>query len=114
MIRDGKCLSCGTEVDKTLYNMGKAIDESYGWWSWAREPEGRRIVVPGYGEVTMVAKSVNAHAEEGESWQEVFMIFEVGGAFYRKNGHGDSYGSVEWDDAFVKVAAKEKTVLVYE
>lgn len=45
---------------------------------------------------------------------ETFVVIQVGGAYFKKTGTGDSYGEVSWDGDLVAVKAREKTVLVFE
>lgn len=45
---------------------------------------------------------------------KTFVVIQVGEAYFKKTGTGDSYGEVSWDGDLVPVKAREKTVLVFE
>lgn len=55
----------------------------------------------------------SAYAHQGETF-EAHIIFKVGEYFFKKAGTGDSYGEVSWNGPFRAVAAKAKTITVYE
>ena len=115
MIKDGKCQYCGAEVTaEHAHYVGEKILKAVGWGGWedlAAYRDGQQLSVPGLGVVTLVAKHVKYGEEQGEDDRPVFMIFEVGGQFYRKNGIADSYGEVNWN-AGGFVPAVQKTVQV--
>lgn len=103
-----ECHICGTVLPASHpYGIGEKLgDYSYGWESWADTKEGEKTSVPGVGVVTLVAKSVLFGEDQGEDRRPAFMIFEIGGQFYRKNGYADSYGEVSWTGGFLPAVKK--------
>lgn len=115
MIVDNKCQFCGSNISADhAYHVGEKILKATGWGGWddlAQYRDGQQLTVPDLGVVTMVAKHVKYGEDQGEDLRPVFMIFEVNGQFYRKNGYADSYGEVSWNTGGF-VLAVQKTVEV--
>jgi hypothetical protein len=101
------CEHCGQEMapDNPYYIGEKLGDYSY-WEYWADTREGEQASVPGVGVVTVVAKSTRFGEDQGEDDRPAFIIFEIGGQFYRKNGRADSYGEVTWHGGFTHAVKK--------
>ena len=111
------CVHCGTELAADHpYLLGeKLANYSYGWESWADEKDGAQVSVPGVGVVTVVAKHTMYGEDQGEDDRPVFIIFEINGQFYRKNGTADSYGEVSWNTGgFLPAVKKIVTKEVFE
>lgn len=114
MINDHKCQFCGSQIpaDHAYWIGEKMVKHGWtGWEGWADYRDGQQVSVPGLGVVTMVAKSIAYGEEQGEDSRPVFMIFEVNGQYYRKNGTADSYGEINWN-AGGFLPAVQKTVEV--
>jgi hypothetical protein len=45
---------------------------------------------------------------------DTFIVIQVGDAFFKKTGTGDSYGEVSWNGDLMPVKAQQKTILVFE
>lgn len=114
MIVDNKCQFCGSHVpnDHPHFIGEKLIAKTWdGWQGWADYKDGTQVTVEGLGVVTVVAKHATYGEDQGEDDRPVFIIFEINGQFYRKNGTADSYGEVNWN-AGGFTHAVEKTVEV--
>lgn len=113
-----QCPTCDQEIapDGAL-NIGAAIESFRGWWSW-KEPSSVSHTVPDhngdYLSVTFVDKMTLAHEDMGNDRQEVWLLFDVDGKFYKQYGYGDSYGEINWDGPFKEVYKTERAVTVYE
>lgn len=111
------CNFCGAEMnDDHPYLIGEKLDgHAYGWEYWADQEDGEQTSVPGVGVVTVVAKHVRYGEDQGEDDRPVFIIFEINGQFYRKNGTADSYGEVSWlTGGFLPAVKKTVTKKVFE
>lgn len=115
MIIESKCTFCGSTIPADhAYHIGEKILKHTGWSGWdslANYGDGQQFTVQGLGVVTMVAKHTKYGEEQGEDNRPVFMIFELNGQFYRKNGMADSYGEVNWSQGGF-VLAVQRTVEV--
>lgn len=110
-----KCPTCDTVLPADhAVEIGNKINQYVYWDVLAYKSDGHTFVVPGLGEVTLLAKNTSTHEEMGEDRQEVFMVFEIGGRFYKKLGFGDSYGEIEWDGPFKEVVKTTKVVDTYD
>jgi hypothetical protein len=45
---------------------------------------------------------------------DTFLVFQVGDAYFKKTGTGDSYGHISWDGELTNVTPVEKVVLVWQ
>lgn len=111
------CPTCDTVLtDDHALGVGDRLVQGLNdtWWSWTSRPEGFTKYIHGVGTVTLLAKKTEAHEEQGEDHQEVFMVFAIEDKFYKKLGYGDSYGEVEWDGPFKEVKKVTKTVEDFE
>lgn len=45
---------------------------------------------------------------------ETYIVVRVGDNYFKKIGHGDSYGEITWDGDLVPVTPKVKTIEVFE
>ncbi len=68
----------------------------------------REVYLPALDEFAEFVKSYEPD-ESGEQW----MLFRVGGQFFRKYGYYNSWDSPEWDGRLVEVVQREVTVTKY-
>jgi hypothetical protein len=132
-----KCPTCETELpeDHSAFDMQalKKFVESKGGWdrfeAGAYNFIGKNFTLANGKTAEIVkAKTTYDTGDIGDSYSyyggdsplpqgsefETYVIVKVGEAFFKKTGHGDSYGEVNWDGDLVRVQAKTKVVTVYD
>lgn len=109
------CEHCGTDLplDHPV-GVGLKIEEQYDWEYWEILDDGASRTVDGLGPVVLVASNVQFREEQGDGNRPAFLIFEVAGKFYRKNGYANSYGEVFWTGEFLDAVKKTVTKEVWE
>lgn len=100
----------------------EAEDQILAWGDWEAWADSNAY---GAGTKPQLVKLVEWELDEvpGDGWYEshpqgheglCYLIFEVGGRFYRKTGTTDSYGRRSWDGKFREVTKGEVIVTKYE
>lgn len=118
------CPTCHTELPGDHFAIiGKTLEDFRDWSAYESTysfPGGKTFNIPGLGDVKLVKKSTECGSLDsygdipsGVEF-ETFIIFEINGRYFRKEGTGDSYGRVTWNGTFKEVFPKAKTVTVYE
>lgn len=128
------CPTCNTPLPENhsafdLEAIQAYVKASYGWhiFESPKYKEGTTFTLPN-GKVALVAASkitydkgdIDVEAYYGESALpqgsefKTHIVIKVGDAYFKKTGHGDSYGEVTWDGDLMPVKVREKTVLVFE
>lgn len=106
------CSECGSvKVPPNLIEIANAVREysGYAWSFWEssyRCTIGEAYLVPKVGKVTLIDRNFDNDSN-------YFMVWEIGGEYYKVTGSYSSYNDTYWD-GFKKVDRQEKTVYVYE
>lgn len=111
-----RCTQCGHEVgDNSPAGIALKITASHVIsWDYIEDTrEDRSFDLPGFGTATMVARSLPHGEEQGDDQREAYLIFELNGSLYRKDGYADSYGERSWYGSVKPVTVKEKLVKAY-
>lgn len=58
-------------------------------------------------------RETDSYGEYMQGDEDVFVIFELNGKFYKKSGYQDSYGGSTWDGPVVEVTPITKTIQVW-
>src|SRR5688572_20208049 len=104
------CRTCGQELDTT--DVAFKLNEKVAWYSLDSKPVGS---FSSYGtRVKLVAANCYTTEEMGREDQEIWMVVEYEGKYYKKFGTADSYGERSWNGYVREVVPTEKTVTVYE
>lgn len=85
----------------------KSILNVHDWWEWDDVRDGYESCG-----VRLFAKDTSYSFEYADN--PVFMIFEIGGAFYRKDGVKSSYGECDWSGRFREVRPVEQRQAAWE
>lgn len=103
----------------TSYTRDELEEEFHktGWWNLASVYN--RPQLPFEWKLT---DSKTSRTDEEDSYgeysqgskEEVYLVLEVEGKFYRKTGTANSYGEILWDGIFREVEKKEKQEVTYE
>lgn len=65
--------------------------------------------------VSKTERERDSYGDYNEGDGEIYMVFQVGDRFFRKEGYQSSYGDDRsWDGAVVEVFPREFTSVVYE
>jgi hypothetical protein len=74
------------------------------------------IEIPSFGTTTPVEIINNGDYDSYGDYVggDNYVIFELNGRYWRKNGYYSSYGGAEWDGEFYEVAPVIKTITNYE
>lgn len=108
-----KCPTCLTEVDDShAVGIAMQIEKSTSWDSLAHAGKYNKAVnVTGLGPAFVLALSVPDDDWEGQGVEpECFMIIDLAGRLFRKNGTASSYGEPSWHGAFIEVKAQTAPV----
>lgn len=85
-----------------------------GWEHWAySDGEGRVKVVERELDEGNPDGWYESNHEQGHEGQ-IFIVFEVNGKFWRKDGTTDSYANRSWDGKFREVKRGEVKITKYE
>lgn len=125
-----KCPNCEQEMDDnspfTPAEVANAVEQETSWdsvyYAFSRQHPLRHIVVQLRGKATQVNvvekirpenMPKEEYARQGETYK-AFLILEVGGSYFRKEAHVDSYAEESWTGPLIRVNRIEKTVQVWE
>lgn len=106
------CPCCGqANVPLNVIELANAVRQysPYGWGFWEssyRSEIGKEYFIPRVGKVVLIERNFDNDSQ-------YFMVWEIGGEYYKVTGQYDSYSDTYWD-GFRKVEKKEKVVHVYE
>lgn len=108
------CLKCGQALPKEAREIANHLVKVMPWYKWAEKGEGfHTVLMDGLPvrevEVIAVSGLLNEERSHGGDIPS-FMIFLVDGVFYRQIGVTDSYGSTEWDGAFMPVIPRTQAI----
>lgn len=111
-----KCPTCDQEVPRSkrlASSYDSHLTAHWDYWTWQRKTI--TTVEPD----TLVELVARSDIREYESYQgdsdEIWMVFKtVDGAFLKKSGTCDSYGSTDWNGPLEYVHPTMKTVTVYD
>jgi hypothetical protein len=113
------CPTCDQEV-----GVGSAVvvaaaiggDRDYIWKEFEDRDEDTVVgIYPGLGQLWLRFKRVDYDESQGDDERPAFMVFEINGKFYKKEGEADSYGEVSWRGGkFSEVQPKTKTIQTWE
>jgi hypothetical protein len=106
----GQCSSCHQYVRPTNsleMSVQKSILNVHDWWEWDGAADGYECCG-----VRLFASDTSYSFEYADN--PVFMIFEIGGAFYRKDGVKSSYGECDWSGRFREVRPVSATERAWE
>lgn len=113
------CTGCNRAIDTdgplTATEVAQAFSRNTNW----DYINGSNVVVRGQRFQVKVVQKYSEDMPRDEydrqgSTYEQYIIFEIGGQFFRKDGIADSYGDVTWGGGIRKVEAKTKTIQVFE
>lgn len=80
-----------------------ALENHGDWWDLAEG--GRTVNVEGLGDVKTV---IGYTREVGE---DVYIVLEIGGRYFRKEGYHVSHDGTYWDGDFYEATPTEKVVI---
>jgi hypothetical protein len=99
---------------KFARSMDKREIPSMNWERLADADPGSLFPTKEYGPIHVVAAHYDEEERNHGGDSEAFIILEIGGFLFRKNGTSDSYGETTWNGDFKPVMMKTKNVTVYE
>lgn len=111
-----KCTQCGQQVpdNSPAATALKITAASIYWDSIEDVREDGTFSLSGFGTATMVARSLPSGEMQGGDFREAYLVFELNGNLYRKDGIADSYGERNWTGTVKPVTVREKLVKTYE
>lgn len=107
------CPTCGSDTD----DIATKLQIADRWWTIEDIPKnGTHFVRDADVTVKMVVPpELPEYDSYGETIsQEIFMVVEVNGRFFKKEGRSDSYGGRDWNGPCREVKAEPKTVVVFD
>lgn len=85
------------------------------WYTISQMADGEtKQLTGGWGLLHKIATAEYDDERNHGGDMDAFIIFEVGGHLFRKNGVSDSYGETSWNGMLKPVIRKTQTVTVYE
>ncbi len=97
-----------------LHYADEKFDDPY-WYTWFDRDRTNEIhEIPGLGEIKVAACNLVKDVSYAEHSEIIWMVFEVAGAFYKKEGKHMSYSGTEWIPGMRIVVPKEKVITVFE
>lgn len=96
-------------------------EEELEWGSFSEfinytgDSNGKTFDVPGLGEVKIVDYNSYDSFKNYDGWsEELWIVFEVQGKFYKATGTHTSYTGSEWDKELKEVSPSQKAITIYE
>lgn len=124
------CANCGQSMPDnspfTPIEVQQAVEATTNWENiayrfslgtpqkdWQVKLRGKTVTMTVVEKIHPVDMPSNEYDRQGETYK-AYLILEVGGTYYRKEAHVDSYAEETWTGPVTHVARVEKTITVWE
>ncbi len=107
-------------LDYAIHDLksGSGYYAETGWKVLLEKSEGSNFTLAGFGRINVLKNSYNYEDYDStdQGGEDFSIVLQIDGdsRFWKKDGHYDSYGGVEWKSKLQTTTGKLKTITVFE